>query len=44
MKENMMYITPRQDTVRPKLNSTKEDINGKVQMKEDIIYKHPKKQ
>jgi TRAP-type uncharacterized transport system fused permease subunit len=42
MQEDVIYIAPRQDTVRPKL-SNKEDVNGKVQMKEEIIYKHPKK-
>jgi TRAP-type uncharacterized transport system fused permease subunit len=42
MQEDVIYVAPRQDTVRPKL-SNKEDVNGKVQMKEEIIYKHPKK-
>jgi TRAP-type uncharacterized transport system fused permease subunit len=43
MKEDVIYVAPRQDTARLKLNNTKEDTIGKVQMKEDIIYKLPKK-
>ena len=43
MQEDVIYVTPRQDTARPKLNNTKEDTIGKVQMKEEIIYKLPKK-
>ena len=41
MQEDVIYVAPRQDTVRPKLSN--KDVNGKVQMKEEIIYKHPKK-
>ena len=43
MQEDIIYVAPRQDTARPKLNNTKEDTICKIQMKEDIIYKLPKK-
>jgi hypothetical protein len=43
MQEDVIYVAPRQDTARPKLNNIKEDTNDKVQMKEEVIYKLPKK-
>jgi predicted PurR-regulated permease PerM len=43
MQEDVIYVAPRQDTVRTKLNNIKEDTVGKVQMKEEVIYKLPKK-
>ena len=42
MQEDVIYVTPIQDTTRSKLNNTK-NTKGKVQMKEEVIYKLPKK-
>ena len=43
MQEDVIYVAPRQNTARPKLNNTKEDTIGKIEMKEEVIYKLPKK-
>jgi hypothetical protein len=45
MKEDIIYVVPKQDTTRIKSNKKEnaKNIKGTVQMKEEIIYKLPKK-